>query len=147
MVTRVKIRHSLLAVASLLAISCSQPVSYEEFIKVSDAANGVYSYDLDLSDPLASYDVSFYTRIDRSSVRIRTEYPQIRLKVSWVSPSGDGFSETVYMKGSRSGESCQKYRSGIVPKEPGMWKLNVEAFPAEDGLRGLGIVCKRNGSR
>ncbi len=146
MTTRAAI-NSLCVILTVLLFSCSRPQSYETFVKAADAPGGVYSYQLDLSDSLASYDISFYSRVDRNSLNVRNEYPQIRLEVTWVSPSGQNFSETVYMRGSNSAGDIQKYRSGVVPRESGEWTLKVKAFPGEGKFRGLGVICRRNGTR
>ena len=60
----------MLAAVGAAGVSCSRPVSYEKFVSVEDReANGLYSYTIDLSDSLCTYDVSFYSRIDATTAR------------------------------------------------------------------------------
>lgn len=140
-------RASLLAVVLPLLFSCAPPSSTEEFIKVSEARNGIYSFKLDLSDSLSVYDLSFYTRVDRNSLEMKGENPRIRLVATWISPSGKTFTETVYMPAGDAEGIIRKYRTGVQPKEFGEWTLNVKAFSQEKGFRGLGLICDRNGTR
>lgn len=142
-----KRRVSLLAVVLPLLFSCTPPSSTEEFIKVSEARNGIYSFKLDLSDSLSVYDLSFYTRVDRNSLETKGENPRIRLVATWISPSGKTFTETVYMPAGDAEGIIRKYRTGVQPKEFGEWTLNVKAFSQEKGFRGLGLICDRNGTR
>lgn len=140
-------RIRLLAVVLPLLFACAPPSSTEEFIKVRDARNGIYSFKVDMSDSLAVYDLSFYTRVDRNSLTSSGEAPRIRLVATWISPSGETFSETVYLPSGDAEGMVRKYRSGVQPKEPGVWTLNVKAYSQEKGFRGLGLICDRNGTR
>ncbi|MCR5560521.1 MAG: hypothetical protein K6F58_01735, partial [Bacteroidales bacterium] len=54
-----------------------------------------------------------------------------------------GLTETVYLPyGTRAGSS-QLYRSGIKPEPAGEWRIAVKPIDAPEGLRGIGIICKR----
>ena len=47
----------MLAAVAAAGVSCSRPVSYEKFVSVEDReANGLYSFSIDLSDSLCTYD-------------------------------------------------------------------------------------------
>ena len=125
------------AVFLLLLASCSRPQSREYFQR-SDGS-GEYSFDIEMSDSLTAYDISFYTAIDRPlfSRDTLTSFP---LQIVWRSPSGRYFSETVYYP---VGLARVPYRTGLVPSEPGIWNIAV-TLPSEPRLlRGLGIVCRR----
>lgn len=142
---RVLILPVLLAVLSLTA--CSRPESYEEFIQVDDSIRGRYEFELDMSDSLEVYDVSFYTRVDRGKIYSVNELPPLEIKVIWESPSGRVYDETVYMSSGDSRGVREKYRTGIEPYERGIWKLCVIPDDPPKGFRGLGIVFERYGTR
>lgn len=131
--------HFLLAAFVLLAVSCARPASYERFIKAGEAVRDLYSFEIPLEDTLSTYDISFYTRVDGGPSR-----GCLHLDVVWVSPSGRRASETVYMNPELQ---CEKYRSGVSPKEAGEWRLEVRVQDAPEGFRGLGIICMDNGTR
>lgn len=127
---------------ALLAVACEQPDSTEEFIKAGDAERGLYSFVVALDDSLCTYDFSFYTRIDRPEAK--SSLRPMELSIVWNSPSGQTASETVYMNPA---VVCEKYRSGVSPKETGTWRINVRIVNEPKGLRGLGLICERNGTR
>jgi len=132
-----------LAVAVLLLASgCSRPETTEQFIKEGEADGGVYSFELALEDSVGTYDFSFFTRIDSPLNKPQTS--SLRLNVVWRSPSGESAGETVYMDGSKM---CEKYRSGVSPKECGKWTMEVRIPDKPKGFRGLGIICTHNGTR
>lgn len=142
MVSQNKMRRltAILIMATALA-SCTRPESYETFVRASEAREGVYSFELDLSDSDCSYDISFYTKIDRPRLRSRQGQASMPLAVIWTSPQGEEFSETVYYP---IGQLRTAYRSGVVMNEPGVWGIRVNVISAPRGLRGLGIICRRN---
>ncbi len=140
-------RASFLAVVLPLFFSCARPSSTEEFIKVTEARNGIFSFKLDMSDSLSVYDLSFYSRVDRNPLGTKGNDARIRLVATWISPSGKTFTETVYMPAGNAEGIIRKYRTGMQPKEFGEWTLNVKAFSQEKGFRGLGLICERNGTR
>ena len=102
------------------------------------AADGVYVFDFEMSDSTKLYDIYFYDRIDGPRP------DSLPLNVMWVSPSGESFSETVYMDPARDTEL---YRSGTVPVEYGGWRICVRPVGVGGGFRGMGMVCKENGTR
>ena len=129
-----------LPLALLLALmlsSCAQPASREYFQR--SAGTGEYSFDFEMPDSLAAYDISFYAAIDRPLFKKDT-LASFPLQVVWRSPSGRFFSETVYYPAS---EACALYRSSVVPSEPGGWNISVTVNPEPEGLRGLGLICAK----
>ena len=143
-----------LAVVSAAAVSCARPESSEQFVSVDGReTNGLYRFELDMSDSLSTYDVSFYSRIDANKLKLskRKDFP---LMVTWIAPSGQRFRETVYFgvfdesRGSDffSSQFRKPYRTGLAPVEHGVWELNVLVNSGVDvpGFRGLGVVCKKN---
>ena len=130
--------------ALILAIalcSCSVKDSVNQFLKTSEAENGVYVFDVDMSDPEAVYDFAFFSRS-------RKTLHNVQLKVRWLSPSGDGMAETVYMKTVTSRGTRETYRTGVQPEECGTWKLSVMPLDEGGDLLGLGLISnKTNGTR
>lgn len=144
----------MLAAVAVAGVSCSRPVSYEKFVSVEDReANGLYSYTIDLSDSLCTYDVSFYSRIDANRIR-EFHSRDFSLMVTWTAPSGQRYRETVYFglfdesSGSDpySRQYVKPYRRSLVPVEFGTWEIEVLVNSGAEvpGFRGLGIICKKN---
>ena len=127
-----------LALMAASVLCCVRPSSFESFVPVHKASDGVYVFDFEMSDTLSTYDFEFFTRIDG-------ERPDsLPLRVMWLAPSGKSFSETVYMN---PGLDVEKYRSGVAPAEQGRWRICVRPAVESPGFRGLGLVCKTNGTR
>ena len=144
----------MLAAIAAVGVSCSRPLSTEQYISVDRReANGIYRFSLDLSDSLATYDVSFYSRIDANRLK-HSVAKDFSLMVTWTAPSGRRFRETVYFgvfdesRGSDSFSSqfLKPYRTGLVPVEHGVWELDVLVNSGAEvpGFRGLGVICKKN---
>lgn len=126
----------LLCFAALftLTVACSDSFQTSSFVKAENAADGVYEFTLNLSDSLETYDIDFYTRSRRASSQ---GYP---LFVTWTSPDGESFFETVYMRlGSVDGVR-ESYRKGTVPSKYGVWKLSVAPQCPSDLLFGFGVI-------
>ena len=157
-------RTALLAAAVLTAAvsSCRKPSSYEQFIRADRAEGGEYVFCLDMSDTLACYDVSLYTRVDAAFFAAARPYRQLRLEISWIAPvmpdsspvlpdatlvmpdpDRASLSETVYIPYGGRGGSAHLYRSGVKPSPAGEWTVAVRPLDAPKGLRGMGIICKR----
>lgn len=132
---------------------CSEPGQHEIFIKSHERdCNAAYIFPLDMSDSLSRYDISFYTRIDSDGKNFSAMPPYIPLEVTYTSPSGQKYAETVCIsKESFTHESHFSkeyevpYRSGLVPVENGIWEMSVtvrdeKAFP---GLRGMGTIIRK----
>ena len=129
-------RRILLPIILLLAVSCSEPLSSEYFIR----GEGPYEFEVQMKDSLAVYDFDFFTRVDARKCPGETA-----LMIRWVSPSDSVFRETVYMP-LECGDVYEPYRKGCVPVEYGTWKCIV-AIPEAvsiDGFRGLGLVVRRD---
>ena len=147
--------HMLLtAVLLAAAVSCARPESVEQYIGADQTPpNGLYHFSLDLSDSLATYDLSFYTRIDAGRLRM-AEAKDFPLSLTLTSPSGRRYRETVFFlvdetqRGSDfySSQYVKPYRTGLVPVEWGEWEMSVQVNGGNEvqGLRGLGIICKKN---
>jgi hypothetical protein len=129
----------------LLVLSCREPLSVERFIP----APGPYEFQVDMADTAASYDFSFYTRLDgRLSGLETTELP---LSITWTSPSDTSYTEKVYMPLTGratlfSRQVLQPYRADVRPWEAGQWSLQVVIghTDAQEVMRGLGLVVKKN---
>ena len=134
-------KHILLFLALAAALSgCRQPGSYEQFVLARDAADGVYRFFLDMTDSTATYDISFYTPPLADTL-------QTQLIVDWGFVSVEGsfvHRDTVWMP---LGEVCSLYRSGVRPYPADMWEISVTVLDPPEDFRGLGIICKRNGTR
>lgn len=148
-----RIRLLKTTVASLLAVlmvqGCSRPVREEGFIRAKDAPDGVYSFGLDLQDSLSTYDIKVYSRVE-SVFRKLPAMISTPLSVSWISPSGQRYSENVWLTLTRPGtspyllESEQFYRRGLVPAEYGKWTLELSPDDAPKGFSGLGVITIRH---
>ena len=118
--------------AVLIAAACREPSSRERFIP----GDGPWVFPVSMSDTTVRYGFDFYTRVDA------WEFPaEIRLDVSWRSPSDSVFSETVYLPLSE--KVYLPYRSGVSPVEAGDWTLSITASPVPEGFRGLGLVVRK----
>ena len=130
----------------LAAVSCRQPGSVELFVP---GETGPFAFSVDLSDTTAAYDFDFYTRLDgrHRDILSDTEMP---MTVTWTAPSGALYVETVYVPLSGSDETFYSrqvrapYRSDVVPAEAGAWQIRVSLPVSVPGLRGLGLIVKRN---
>jgi len=122
---------------ALLLTACGQPAAREYFQR--SAGDGEYSFDFEMSDSLAAYDISFYAAFDRPLFKSDT-LASFPLQVVWRSPSGRFFSETVYYPAALE---RAPYRSDVVPSELGSWNISVTIYPEPEGLRGLGLVCAK----
>ena len=128
----------LAALALSLALpACSEPDGAELFLRRDEARDGIYVFTLPLQDTTAAYDFWFYSRT------ARTRLDNLQLNVQWLAPSGDGFSETVYMRSVGPLGSRELYRSGMVPAQAGDWQLSVRPVGVDEGFAGLGVIYKR----
>ena len=132
-------RYLLLAVFLILAVACSRPGSYEEFVRAEDAAGGVFEFALpfqgttsNTTSVVTTYDISFYTAP-------LTE--PLQLEVTWINTQAEVLSETVWFP---AGVNSALYRSGIkVPTETSIL-IRVKPLNPPQDFRGLGIICKQN---
>lgn len=135
------------AVALLLLLAACRPASYEQFLRADQATSGEYVFALDLSDSAAVYDLSFYTRIDPALMAVEQPDRSLGLEVSWFAPAAPdsaALAETVFLPYGGKAGSLQLYRSGVRPSPAGEWRVAVRPQAAPEGLRGIGIICKRH---
>lgn len=129
---------AFLLMLSLLGLaSCTLPQERSCFVRSEDAKDGVYVFPLGALDSLSSYDISIYGRATRDVLK------EPELRVMWLSPDGQTFTETVYPprigpEGSRFG-----YRSGVCPARSGEWSLSIRECSGKEPLTGLGIIIKK----
>ena len=136
--------YALVSLLCLLLVGCREPMSVERFV----GGEGPYTFFVEMGDSTASYDFDFYTRVDApldSLVRMGA----LPLTVTWTSPSFHVFREDVYMpmEGRTSyfsREVMVPYRAGVRPEEWGQWTLTVRPVDPPEGLRGMGLIVRRN---
>ena len=135
-------RRRLGAVLAVLALglalpACREPDSLELFVRQDEARDGVYVYSLPLKDTTAAYDFWFYSRTEHNALE------SLQLNIQWLAPSGEAFSETVYMRRIDPKGSKELYRSGMVPTQAGDWQLSVRPVGVDGDFLGLGVICKK----
>ena len=121
----------------LAPVACSEPDGEELFLRREQSRDGVYVYSLPLRDTTAAYDFWFYSRTSRHSLE------SLQLNVQWLAPSGDGFSETVWMREVSPRGSKELYRSGMVPAQAGDWQLSVRPVGVDGDFLGFGVIWKK----
>lgn len=144
---------AVLSAAALLS-ACARPSSTEEFIRLSGRdGEGLYHFDIDMSDSLSLYDITFYSRIDCNNVKMRSlrDFP---MEITWMSPdSVRRYREKVYFpihdetptSSFYSKQYVIPYRTGLDPVSSGVWHIavRVEADDHIPGFRGLGVICEK----
>ena len=130
----------------MVLLTACRPTSYEQFIRADQAPEGEYVFALDLADSTAAYDLSFYTRIDPALMAAEEPSRTLELEISWKPAASDSvfLHEAVYIPYGDKAGSVQLYRSGVRPSPAGEWNLSVKPNEAPEGLRGIGIICKRH---
>jgi len=132
-------RRAFLAIFAVLCVfSCRKPELTEQFLREDQSHFGIYTFDVDMSDSLSTYSVSFYTAVDGKKSQIC-----VPLQVVWLSPSGKTYSETVYMTAGNSSGDRELYRSGLVPYEFGRWTIGIASLHDIEGFRGMGVIVER----
>ena len=134
-----------LIIGVLMALSCRQPGSVEQFV-----AGGTcpFTFAVDMSDTLSVYDFDFYTRLDGHHRDIESDV-EMPLTLTWEAPSGALAVESVFVPLSGSSETFYSrqvrvpYRAGVVPSEAGIWTLRASVPVSVPGLRGLGLIVRR----
>jgi hypothetical protein len=122
----------LLCLLLLGAAACSRPASEEQY--VFDDGSGMFLFEVDMSDSLCVYDLSFYTRLES-----RFAPPGFPIRVYMTSPSGVTYSESLFYDASVA--LVVPYRTDLQPVEYGLWHLSVRA--RAEGLKGMGLICTR----
>ena len=140
----------LAGLAAVLSVcSCSEPLVESGYMRSGDApAPGHYVFDLNLTDTLSAYTLSFYSVMDLAESSCTA--PDIVLEISLQAPSGRTFGETVALpSGKWRGEGKMQsvlrevYREGFIPSEYGVWKMELNARPVCDRLCGMGYELER----
>lgn len=121
----------------LSALACSAPTDTEIFIRRDQSSAGVYVFDFPMTDSLACYDISFFSRAESETLK------SVELTVLWLSPSGESDNETVYMREITRRGTEEVYREGVRPAEPGNWRISVRPDVNEKDIAGLGLICKK----
>lgn len=120
---------------SLITVLACEPVADEIcFLRADKARDGVYVFELPLTDSTAVYDLSLYSRSQGELIK------SLELRLRWISPNGQSDTETVYMREVDKNGSCELYRSGIRVSQPGLWRLSVR--PESEKLTGVGVVLR-----
>ena len=122
----------LLLLMLLLGAACSHPQSVEQY--VFDNGSGQFDFQVDMSDSLCVYDLSFYTRLES-----RLSPPGFPVRIYMTSPSGVTYSESLFYDASAS--LVVPYRTDLKPVEYGVWTLSL--FTRAEGLTGMGLICTR----
>ena len=141
------------AAFALILVACVRSPSTERFILSEDSTDGVYSFPLDMADSLVSYDIWLYSRIDARKHK-PSSYEGVPLEITWVSPSGELYGEDLYFPAFTTDSGVRRsffsrqikslYRSGVVPRESGLWTLKIKVGVETEGFRGLGVKLERN---
>ncbi|MGM9735098.1 MAG: hypothetical protein ACI3ZL_01670 [Candidatus Cryptobacteroides sp.] len=140
---------AVLSAATILG-GCSSVDTVVSYVPVSKADSlGRLQVGLDLSDTTASYDISLYSRLD-CSVKDFSRLKEFPVGIEFVSPSGNIYSETVYVpldsfeiNDGTVHDFCAPYRTGAVPVEGGEWTMYL-SLPDIPGLYGMGVILKTN---
>ena len=142
---------AVLLCAVMALSACSEPLSSDTFVRNSQRdALGMYSFDLDMSDSTYVYDMDLYTRFDGSVRKIRN-VGNIPLKIRVYDAEGNCYEEQSCLTASSSASSgafsryCRvPYRHGCVPKNFGLWKIQIETpGPESAGMTGLGLIVTK----
>lgn len=132
--------------------SCSEPPAYEKFLGIPTyERENAFKYNLDMSDSLSTYEISFFTGLDCAEDDFAI-MRDIQLDITMFSPSGKVYAETVYILKNNYYDSDNlsksyniKYRTGLIPKESGKWTMIVKLpyIDSYKGLRGLGLILEK----
>ena len=145
---RVRLPVMICLSALALTASCRRPASFEQFIRADETVSGSYVFTLFLDDSLASYDLSIYTKVDPPLMAADRPEVSLGLVVEWAEKNGfTALREKVYLPCGGAAGSNQPYRSGVRPSHPGEWTVSITPENPPAGLRGIGMICKRNGTR
>ena len=141
------VRATALVIMAVVALaSCVEPRISEEFRPKADRDSlGRYCFEVSLADSTKSYDITFYTRVDcgASTFALLQDIP---VNVEFVSPSGESFSEDVFLAKDRFNpvsagtyDAKVAYRANCAPAEYGLWDMNI-TVPEVRGMRGWGVI-------
>ena len=94
---RAEARSLFSAILLLLAVACSRPSSYEQFVRAEDAADGVYEFTLSFMDAEASAETSVSSGSGTSDVTYDLSFytaplaEPLQLEVTWLYSSAEVF--------------------------------------------------------
>ena len=134
-----------------LLCSCPRPEQTESYVGVRHRnADGMYSMTVDMSDTLASYDFTIFTRLDLRKSKFEQLEDSIGVGAEWVAPDSTRYREFFYIpkdsytaSTSFSKDYFLPYRRGIVPNVPGVWTVSFLVMgDAAQYMNGMGLICK-----
>lgn len=137
-------RTGIIAALFLLAVSCREPLSSEQFIM----GDGPYEFEVAMKDTAAVYDFTFYTCMDKPEGIARAS--GIVLAARWLSPSGAEAVERIELPLTDGEDDFftrqirVPYRNGMAPVETGEWKLTITPDCVPEGWRGLGLIIEKH---
>lgn len=143
---------AVVLVAALLC-SCTRPDQTETYVGVRHRnADGMYSMTVDMSDSLASYDFTIFTRLDLRKSRFETLEDSIGVGAEWMAPDSTRYREFFYIPKDSFSSSTSfskdyflPYRRGVVPNLPGVWTVSFLVMgEAAEYMNGMGLICKTN---
>lgn len=144
-------------VAVVLLAACKEPESMEQFVKaagskgISTEQLGFFAdFEFPMTEKSGSYDLSFYTRVDLPKAVTLQALEPMQLDIEWYSPErADSavFVETVYLDGGMERGVVKSYRTEVKPRPAGNWTFKVCIPETPRGFRGLGMICKKHGTR
>lgn len=125
--------------------SCSAPASSEQFVRnASRDAYGRYVFNADMTDSLASYNVSLISALSCIDRKF-SGFSSMPVDILWESPDGQVFENSIVlgrnsMTDSSYYDKALIYSIGrkLVPERHGEWKIYVKV--PEDTLRKYGIT-------
>lgn len=130
--------------AILGLVSCSEPITHDSFVRADKAEHGVYTFDIDFSDTLSTYDIYIYSSLAGPD----TPLSNVEMDLMWLSPEGKTFRETVWFREIGPRGNKELYRSGFTVSREGTWRFSVSpAAGAQKQISGIGVICINNGTR
>ena len=140
----------LLSVLMLALACCSRPSSREYFVMRENAGYGdTYSFTLDLSDTLLTYELDFFTRLERIPFEDFRD-DDIILDLRWFSPADSILTDTLVVSISEpvgsdffSKDIVTPYDIGGLLDDPGEWRLNAKVVNDSESIRGLGLILNQ----
>ena len=146
----------VLLVAPIILLSCmNHSFDFDSFVLRKDVVEGIYSFDLDMSDTLGVYDIMLFGSLDWTDKEVDKKN-EIKLNISLISPTEKAYNESVYLPKNKlqrdnffSKSIYVSYRKDIKPPELGRWKLTIRIENKEDfkDIRGLGCHLLKKSNR
>ena len=132
----IRIKLNSLFVLLLCLASCSEPTHGEKFVKGDRL---YYEYTIPVTDSLAYYDLSFYTRVDN----FKAGNCPLGLDLRWTSPADSLYYEKVWMRTGNTQGKVELYRSGMRFPLNGDWTLRIKAPDKPEGFCGVGVIWEK----